>query len=257
MPLNLPRQLVAPGSIPVSNNFVAVEKNMSYRLGSTRIPLQILKYGNNKNIVMISLHDDETTSLTAAKKVLKKTGGQLIRIKNDKKRYITFSHKGERIRFDPNRIFTRNGILSTLREQNVSFTSGATKLVDGFAKFLLKKIPSAHTVIALHNNEDGGLSVHSYAKGGVHEKNAIAVHRNDSYDPDNFFFTTDRRLSRSLSAAGYNVVYQNNREAIDDGSLSIHYGRRNKSYINIETEDGMLQAQARMIEAVVKRVRKR
>jgi hypothetical protein len=245
------------GSMPVNNKFVAVEKNVFYRLGSTRIPLQILNYGNKRDIVMISLHDDETTAMTAAKKVLKKTGGQFIRIKNDKRRYITFLHKGKRVRFDPNRIFTKKGILSTLREQNVSFPSAAVKSVEGFAKFLLKKIPSAHTVIALHNNKDGSLSVHSYAKGGVHEKNAIAVHRNDSYDPDNFFFTTDRRLSRSLSAAGYNVVYQNNRKAIDDGSLSIHYGRRNKSYINIETEDGMLQVQERMIESVVKRIRKR
>ena len=257
MPLDLPCQLVATGSIPVNNKFVAVEKNVFYLLGSTRIPLQILKYGNNKNVVMISLHDDETTSVAAAKKVLKKTGGQLIRIENEKKRYITFMHQGKSVRFDPNRIFTRNGIVFTLREQNVSFPTTAIKSVDGFAKFLLKKIPSTHTVIALHNNEDGGLSVHSYAKGGVHEKNAIAVHRNNSYDPDNFFFTTDRRLSRSLSETGYNVVYQNNRKAIDDGSLSIHYGRKHKSYVNIETEDGMQRIQERMIESVVKRVKKR
>jgi hypothetical protein len=94
-------------------------------------------------------------------------------------------------------------------------------------------------------------------KGGFHEKDAVAVNKNDSQDPDNFFFTTDRRLSRSLSAAGYNVVFQNNKKATDDGSLSIYYGRRSKSYINIEAENGMLQLQERMIESVVRRMRRR
>ena len=257
IPLDLPWQVAVNGYVSTGNKFVPVEKSAFYRLGNTRIALEILKYGSRKDIVMVSLHDDETSSVKAAKKFLEKTGGQLIRIKNEENRYLTFSHSGRKFRFDPNRIFTKIGIQESLREQNVSITPAAIKLVDGFGKFILKKIPSAHTVIALHNNKDGGLSIHSYVKGGFLEENAMAVHRSDRHDPDNFFFTTDRRLSRSLSAAGYNVVFQNNKKASDDGSLSIYYGRRNKSYINIEAEDGMQQVQETMIKSVVNRLRSR
>ncbi len=250
-------QPVIVRDLSANNKFVASKTNYFYHLGSNRIPLQISKYGKNKDIVMISLHDDETTSVRAAEKVLERTGGILIRIGNNEKRYITFSLKGKKFRFDPNRIFTKSGIQSNLREQSVSVTKTAIKSVDGFAKFVLRKIPPARTLIALHNNEDRGLSVHTYMKGGFHEKDAFAVHKSGSHDPDNFFFTTDRRLSRSLSAAGYNVVYQNNKKATDDGSLSIYYGRRNKSYINIEVENGMLQVQEEMIESVLRRVNRR
>lgn len=257
MPLNLPRQMAIGEALCVNTKFVASEKNFFYHLGNRRISLQLLKYGKSNDIVMISLHDDELTSVRAAKNVLEKKGGVLIRIENDKKRYVTFSHKGQVFTFDPNRIFTKSGIRSNLEEQNISITNTAIKSVDGFAEFLLKKIPPARTLIALHNNADRGLSVHTYMKGGFHERNAVAVNKNDLHDPDNFFFTTDRRLSRSLGKVGYNVIYQNNKKAIDDGSLSIYYGRRSRSYINIEAQDGMLDAQERMIESVVRRVRNR
>lgn len=257
MPFNSPRQTADTALVSVNKKFVATQKTFIYTLGNRQIPIKTLKYGKNKDIVMISLHDDETTGVEAAKKVLEKTGGFLIKIENNNERYITFSHKGKTLRFDPNRIFTRTGIRSTLLEQNNYGTDATIKAVDGFAKFLLRKIPPTRTLIALHNNDDDGLSVITYMQGGHHEKDVVTVNKNEAHDPDNFFLTTDQRLFRSLRSAGYNVIFQNNKKAKDDGSLSINYGRRRKSYVNIEAKTGMIRMQEKMIETVMRMIERK
>lgn len=240
----------------ISKNDVR-ERTYFYTLGDKRVTLKKTEYGSKKDVVMISLHDDETTSVKAAEEVLKKTGGILIKIDNKGERYITFTKNKRRTRFDPNRIFTVAGIKATLREQNKQRRDTYFGAVHGFAKFCLSKFPPASTYIALHNNDDNGLSVQSYLKGGKMENDAAAVHQNDSHDPNNFFLITDPKLFRLLRATGYNVVLQNNRKAKDDGSLSIYFGRKNKSYINIEALEGKVGEQKQMIETVARIIRSR
>lgn len=232
------------------------ERTYFYTLGDKRIALKKIEYGSKKDIVMISLHDDETTSVKAAEEVLKKTGGILIKIENKGERYITFTKNKKRTRFDPNRIFTAAGIKATLREQNKRSREASFGAVHGFARFCLSKFPPAPAYIALHNNDDNGLSVFTYLKGKL-EKDASAVHQNDSHDPNNFFLTTDRKFFRLLRASGYNVVLQHNKRARDDGSLSIYYGRKNKRYINIEALEGKVDEQKQMIETVAGIIRSR
>ena len=201
---------------------------------------------------MINLHDDETTGVEAAKKVLEKTGGILLSIENNGERLITFTKYKRTFRFDPNRMFTRAGIKASLLEQNKHNGDLVLETVYNFARFCLRTIPSSHTLIALHNNHERGLSVLSYMKGGDLEQDASAVNKNDSHDPDNFYLTTDEQLFRHLKTAGYNVVLQNNKKATDDGSLSIYYGKKKKSYINIEAKKGMVTQQTQMIETVAR-----
>lgn len=234
-----------------------VERTFSYNLGNRTIALKRTAYGRNKNIIMINLHSDETTGVAAAVSVLERTGGTLLSIENNYQRYITFSQRGKTYKFDPNRIFSKKGIKATLLEQNKHSTNAAISSIHGFTNFLLNRIPRhAAAVIALHNNDDGGLSVLTYMKGGDFEKDAAAVHKSDMHDPDNFFLTTDRTFFRQLRSAGYNVVLQDNK-AEDDGSLSIYYGRKNKRYINIEAETGSVEEQREMIEVVVSLIRER
>lgn len=232
----------------------AVERTFSYNLGNRTIALKRTAYGHNKNIIMINLHSDETTGIEAAVSVLERTGGTLLSIQNNYQRYITFSQRGKTYKFDPNRIFTKKGIRATLQEQNKHSTNAAISSIHGFASFLLNRIPRHAAVIALHNNDDGGLSVLSYMEGGDDEKDAAAVHKSDAHDPDNFFLTTDRTFFRQLRSAGYNVILQDDK-AEDDGSLSIYYGRKNKRYINIEAETGNVKEQREMIEMVVSLIR--
>ncbi|WP_343702905.1 hypothetical protein [Chitinophaga sp.] len=227
------------------------ESTFSYRLGTRPVMVKVAAYGSSKDVVMISLHDDETTGVEAAGTVLGKTGGVLISIENNHQRNIVFTQRGKSFRFDPNRMFSKTGIKATLTEQGKYSTKSAVNAVHGFAHFLLNKVPRhAAVLIAVHNNGDGGLSVLSYMEGGEFEKDAAEVHKSDDRDPDNFFLTTDGRLYRALRSAGYNVVLQA-KKAADDGSLSVYYGRKHKRYINIEAETGHAAEQAEMIEKVI------
>ncbi|HEX2845544.1 MAG TPA: hypothetical protein VHN59_03265 [Chitinophagaceae bacterium] len=228
------------------------EKTVSCVLGDKKILIKMIRFGTNVRTVLINLHHNENTSLEAARRVLERRGGLLINIENDNERFISFSQNGRVFRFDPNRIFTDAGIKQDLEKQNDRSPVSAVKTVRRFARFICSKIPSsASTIIALHNNDDGNLSVVSYLPGNEYGREASLVHQGTGHDPDNFFFTTDAGLYRNLSQKGYNVVLQHNGRATDDGSLSVYYGRKKKSYVNVEAETGQLEAQERMLDELI------
>lgn len=238
--------------------YTGKEKAFTHLLGDKKVIIRTISYGANTRIVLINLHHNENTSLEAARKVLEQKGGLLINIENDNERFIEFSQQGEVFRFDPNRIFTEAGIKQNLELKNERSTAVSVKAIKKFARFIRSRIPaSATTVIALHNNDDGNLSVASYLPGGDYAREASSVHMQKQHDQDNFFLTTDARLYQQLSRAGYNVVLQHNSRATDDGSLSVYYGRRRKSYVNVEAEIGKLEEQQRMLEVLVRLISKR
>jgi len=221
-------------------------------LGEKKIIIKIIRFGTNERTVLINLHHNENTSLEAARGVLERTGGLLINIENDNERFISFLQNGRIFRFDPNRIFTDAGIKQDLEKQNDHSTAGAAKTIRKFARLIRSKIPSsANTIISLHNNDDGNLSVASYLPGNEYGREASLVHQGAGHDPDNFFFTTDAGLYRSLSRKGYNVVLQHNGRVTDDGSLSVYYGRKKKSYVNVEAETGKLEEQEGMLDVLI------
>src|SRR5687767_13479907 len=116
-----------PDSVQVSvqGKFIGWEKTWYFRLGNKRIPVKITDYGKSPGIVLLSVHDDETTSVKAAENVLENTGGILVRISNNNNRLISFTLKGKKYRFDPNRMFTRTGIRQNLTELNGSYRETA------------------------------------------------------------------------------------------------------------------------------------
>lgn len=237
--------------------FTGKEKTVPYMLGNKKIFIKIIRFGTNARTVLINLHHNENTSLEAAKMVLGKKGGVLINIENDNERFIEFRQNSRSFRFDPNRIFTDAGIKLDLKKQNDYSTANAVKAVRKFARFIRSVIPSsATTVIALHNNDDGNLSIASYLPGNEYGRDASLVHREAGHDPDNFFFTTNAGLYRGLSRKGYNVVLQHNRKATDDGSLSVYYGRKRKSYVNVEAETGQLEEQQQMLDVLISIINK-
>ena len=62
--------LAQPESISFSiiePKFSPLEKTIFYQLGENKIPITILQYGDVKDVVYINVHDDETTSVEAAK----------------------------------------------------------------------------------------------------------------------------------------------------------------------------------------------
>ena len=202
---------------------------------------------------MLNVHDNETTSVDAAKKVLEQTGGLLIEVENEGERLINFKSHRKIFQFDPNRIFTSKGLLQNLHKLNTHVTSKAYNSVSAFSKFILQQIPkSAVVLIALHNNDDGEYSIDSYRSSGDKVKDGLKIYRNPETDPDNFFLVTTSRLFNHLKSSGHNAVLQNTTRAKDDGSLSIYFGRKKKAYVNVEAEHNSISEQTNMLEILLK-----
>lgn len=223
-----------------------------HRLGDTRITVSLSRYSGDSSLVFLCLHDNERTAAEAAKTILKEKGGLLISIDNNEERYIDFRLSGRKHRFDPNRIFTPTGIRETLKLFN-SHSPAAVRELRDFATFLLGLLPDSSLLIAVHNNTDGKYSINDYLPSGRLRGDVLRAHPNYDMDEDDFVFTTDTSVYRMYADSNINVVLQHNRQATDDGSLSIYYGRRNISYTNIEAEHGHLEEQVRMIRALISR----
>ena len=119
--------------------FIPAEKTTLYKLGDKNIPLKIIQYGDVTNIICINLHDNEETSVKAAKAILEERGGTMIKIENNHQRVIRFRLKGVFYAFDPNRMFSRTGIEQTLRD-NRKVSKEAIAEVEKFAQQVLQLI---------------------------------------------------------------------------------------------------------------------
>ena len=231
--------------------FIPLTKTVCYKLGHKNIPVSISAYGKRQNIVYINLHDDEINSVSAARKLLEKQGGLLIKIMNEGERLVKFRLHGRNYTFDPNRIFSNEGIAGTL-EKFGGTNEEAVRTISAFGTFIFSMIPdTASCIVALHNNTDGGYSVKSYMQGGAMEKDAKDVYYNSRHDADDFCFTTDSLLFIKMKEFGFNCVLQDNLDAANDGSLSVRYGKAGKRYINIETELGNENFYYEMLEKLI------
>jgi hypothetical protein len=227
-----------------------------YKLGDGHIRIRTLQYGDSKQLFFINLHDDEETAVSGAARLLEIHGGTLVKIENDRNRNIRFQLNGRAYMFDPNRIFSRTGIIQTLRTFG-PISNNAIKELEQFAERLTQLLPPSPTcVIALHNNSDGKFSVTSYLKGHEREKDAKAVHLAPKQDADDLFLTTDSSLFQYLRKEKFNAVWQDNSNAYKDGSLSIYCGEKNICYLNCETEHGKLKQYADMIATATKHLHK-
>lgn len=235
----------------VTSTYTLTQTETSYRLGTKDIGVVIYKYNNNPNVVMINVHDDEATSVEVSKQVLRKTGGMLIKIRNDSMRLVKFKTNGATYTFDPNRMFSQAGIEASLKLYNC-YSPAAVQKIKGFAAFILSKIPKNNaTLIALHNNHFGDYSINTYDSSGNLSADSRATYIDSIRGTDDFFLTTDEIIYNKIRSYGYNVALQNNFFAADDGSLSIYYGKRSKSYVNVETEHGKPDVQFNMLMTVI------
>ncbi len=216
-------------------------------LGENLVPVQLRQYGEQPDPVLIHLHDDEPTALEAAEKLLEQRGGLLVKLENNGERILGFTIDRKLYRIDPNRIFSSAGITFSLTQ----FGRSSNKAMEATARFasrLLALVPvDASCIIALHNNRDGGFSVLSYGPNGELAQDAREVIIVPGEDPDDFFLTTDSLLFKGLAPAGYNIVWQHNASVVEDGSLSVYYGRRGRRYLNCETEHGKNEQYEKML----------
>lgn len=224
----------------------AIQK-LQLNVGPKKVPVTIYKFGDVNDVVCFNMHDNEFTSVEAAKQVLSERGGLIIKIENKKQRFINFKLNNKTYTFDANRIFSREGIEQTLRDRG-HYSPAAAVEVENFAQKLLSLIPdTASCIVALHNNFDGDFSIKSYINGGSRQADAKDVYEDSLEDADDIALTTDSILFRKMADFGYNSILQDNINVKKDGSLSVHYGEKGRRYINIETEHGSVQKYVEML----------
>lgn len=210
------------------------------KLGNTTVKIAVIKNGPGKTY--IHLHQNEKTALKAAKTVLKANGGTLITlIHKGNNREVSFSTKGHRYTFDPNRIFTDSGIRKTLTELS-EYTPDAHHQVKKLANKIVTLLPNGK-VVAVHNNEYYSLKNYLPGHKSSVDASAMSLHSKNSYR--NFYVTTHQHDYFRLKKLYFNTVLQKTKPR-DDGSLSVYLA--GKHYINVEAGYDQLPMQIKMIK---------
>lgn len=238
--------------VPAPKVEFTLEK-VAFQIGETTVHAQARQFGTGK-LTMVNLHDDEQVSVDAGCAVLEKHGGRLVELTHTGKRRVVFTLNAKSYSFDPNRIFSKAGVRKTVRLEGegtgASTPEEAFVAVDRFSDQFIKhfKLNKERSLIALHNNGEGGLTIHTYEPGGDWADDTDELYVAKDADPDNFYFVTDKRIFENLKKQNFNVILQDNSIRRDDGSLSVFSGRRGIRYINVEAEPNHLAEQIRMTE---------
>ena len=187
----------------------------------------------------LNLHENENTSVVSVRSFLQINGGSLTKFAKGHTRTVTFSlssgGKSSTYTFDPNRMFTPEGIKSTLNDYS-KYSEEAAVEVEKLADAVLEIYDFDHQdiVLALHNN-GGTYGANSYLPGGSYANDAEKVNIVPGTNPSDFYYVVDPYYYDTLATAGYNVVLQNNETVTNDGSLSYYAGIQGKSYVNFES----------------------
>jgi len=234
-------------------------QKVAFQIGESKVHAQRRQFGKGK-LTMVNLHDDENASVEAGVAVLEKCGGRLVELTHSGKRRVVFSLDGKEYSFDPNRIFSKAGVRLTVRGETNREGKVPEKVhrsVDKFAAQFITyfKLNKQRAFIALHNNGEGSLSIHTYEPGGNWAADTDELHFSRTVDPDEFFFVTDKRIYEELKKRDANVILQDNSIKRDDGSLSVFAGRHGIRYINVEAQPEHFDEQIQMIEIAVKVLR--
>jgi hypothetical protein len=188
------------------------------------------------DLSFLNLHENENTSVVAARSFLYYNGGSLVKFAKGNSRYVTFKMGNTKYTVDPNRIFTPEGIKATL-QSNGPYSDAAATEVQYLADQLLTiyGFNDQLNVLSLHNN-GGTYGADSYLPGGVYEDDAEEVNIVAGSNPSDFLYVVDPALYEAIVANEYNAVLQNNATVTNDGSLSYYCGLQGKPYVNFEAE---------------------
>jgi len=211
-------------------------------LGDTTVGIE--QMANGKGKAFVHVHQNETTALKAAKAVVRQHGGSVLTLHHPGGRNIDFHLHGVKYAFDPNRMFTDEGIEKTLKTQG-AYSKEAHQAVKRLAKTVLAYLPPNKKIIAVHNNET--YSLQDYYEGHPLQKEAAALHVPQPEGYRNFYLTTKLDEYSLLKQTGFNALLQAP-SAEDDGSLSIYL--KDKPYINVEAGYDALHTQIKMLESI-------
>lgn len=212
--------------------------NHKVMVGDERVVIQ-QTVGKGKTYVHV--HHNEQTALKAAKTVIRKDGGSLITLVHSGGRNIVFHLNNTRYEFDPNRIYTDNGIKKTLTQYS-SYSPEAHREVKKLASKIKELLPNGK-IIAVHNNST--YSLKNYLPGHDLARDAKAVHMSPDNYFRNFYLVTKLSDYLRLKMEGFNGILQKP-SATDDGSLSVFLAK--SEYINVEAGYDQLMEQIKMLQ---------
>jgi hypothetical protein len=201
----------------------------------------------HSGLMFLVIHDDENTSSIAGYEAMETFGASLLELKNDNKYVMTLIRDSVPFIFNPNRIFSLNGIESAL----LQFGPCSPEVVEDINLFA-HQVAGAffmmpEFIVALHNNQNRGFSIKSYQLDSSLIKVTDSLFINPAKDPDDFFYVNDPKHFTVIKEKGYNVILQRPNGIPDDGSLSVWCSRHGIPYINIEAEQGKLEEQLKML----------
>jgi hypothetical protein len=144
-------------------------------------------------------------------------------------------------KIDPNRLFSRVGAEKSLRDQNPGIAPGRLDAVlsflDAHREALVRHLSprDGDLLFALHNNREYSVTEE------IAQSDETSIRQPDH--PREFFLCTDPRDFAALRQSPYNVVLQNKKPTVDDGSLSRLAAKRGFRYVNLECAIGAFDAQ--------------
>ena len=219
----------------------------TFKVGDTSVRAEVFQRGKPWP-TMFNVHDDENTSVLAGKVIVNESGGRLIELVHSGGRLVEFRLDGQTYRFDPNRIFSDEGIRATLARRSI-YSEAVHQVVKDFATKLIEQysLDDEPVIVALHNTDGRGLTINSYRAEGNMSSASSTLHASARRSPGDFFYVTDRRFFDYLKARDFNVTLQDDANVPDDGSASVYFARKGIPYLNIEADVSHLDEQTEMV----------
>ena len=209
------------------------------------VEFRILRKGRSPRRYLF-IHGNEPTAREVLTEHMKQHNG-VAHLVTGTDRYITVGG----VRFDPNRIWSRDGAEKNLRTLNQSAAPESIERVlrslDRDREKLIGRLipPERGLLIALHNNAQG-YSVND--ETGISDRVSLP----DAANPHEFMLATSPADFEKLARSPFNAVLQNTGPVEDDGSFSRLAARRRVRYLNIEVAVGKADRQEQMLDWVEK-----
>ncbi len=232
---------------------MAYEASHNLSLGSSRVKVFIYAKDGDNSLTYFHPHQDEVTSEQVAMKIIDEYGGRIVSLQHSDppQRNIDFTLGGRNYSLDPNRMFTVSGIKENLDTEDNDVISIVKNFADQVAQIVLYSLGNNDLIVAVHNNYNLDYSIKNYKEMGSLAKDAGEVYINPDAGTGEFFYVTDKSIFDIIKRNKYNVVLQNNKSVIDDGSFSVYSQKKGFRYINIEAERGNCKEQFNMLKLLM------
>jgi hypothetical protein len=188
------------------------------------------------------IHGDETTARDVLEAHMRTHRGRALLVDNP-----TRTIRVGNMEFDPNRMFTEEGLERNLVRLNPAADAAARRQIHELVsrdreRLLHALIPPRRGLLTVVHNNSRGYSIHDEAP----ISNAVSMPVPG--EPNDFMLCTDAGDFAILRGGPFNVVLQNEAKGEEDGSLSRLMARRGVRYVNIEAALGRAESQRAMLE---------